>query len=203
MGFTGSLKLHIPCYENGKSIIGIPVKINVLYNGITDSEKQSFKSIIEPALSATLNNGYGVYAFDFKVTSFPSYWNYSIMTGIDYSFYFNKNITFLAEANIGLNINHITATKMKNRMGGTLIPEYSIYSMKDFNLVYKTKANLAYEIGGGILLFDHLSIGLFYTGYSPTQISFDLEADNISGDGERLTQKLQVSALSIQLGVHF
>lgn len=205
-GFNGSLKLHCPLYENGKSIIGMPLKIGVLYNGITDSEKQAFKSILEPAISETLNEGYGVYGFDFNVTKFPSYYNFSVMTGIDYTCYFNKNIALLAEVNLGLNVNHITSIQMSNRLGGTYLGTYSstpVYAMNEFNFIYKTKANFTYEIGGGLMLLDRISIGLFYTGNSPVQLSYDVDAANIS-DGENvLAQKLQVSALSIQLGVHF
>lgn len=207
MGFNGSLKLHCPLYENGKSIIGMPLKIGVLYNGITDSEKQTFKSILEPSISETLNEGYGVYAFDFSVTKFPCYYNFSIMTGVDYTYYFNKNIALLAEANIGLNVNHLSSIQMNNRLGGTYIGTYSstpVYAMNEFNFIYKTKANFTYEIGGGLMLLDRISIGLFYTGNSPIQLSFDVDAANISSDGESvLAQKLQVSTLNIQLGVHF
>jgi len=205
-GFNGSLKLHFPLYVNGNSIIGMPLKIGVLYNGITDSEKQTFKSILEPAISQTMNEGYGVYGFDFSVTEFPSYYNFSFMTGIDYTYYFNKSIGLIAEANLGLNVNHVTSIQMNNRLGGTYLGTYSstpVYAMKEFNFIYKTKANFTYEIGGGLLLFDHLSIGLFYAGYSPVQLSYDVDAANISGGESVLAQKLKVSALSIQLGVHF
>ena len=205
-GFTGSLKLHCPLYENGNSIIGMPLKIGVLYNGITDSEKQKFKSILEPAVSETLNEEYGVYAFDFSVTEFPSYYNFSVMTGIDYTYYFNKNIALLAEANLGLNVNHVTSIQMNNRLGGTYLGIYNstpVYAMKEFDFIYKTKANFTYEIGGGILLFDRLSLSVFYMGNSPVQLSYDIDAANISDGPARLTQKLQVSTLSIQLGVHF
>ena len=202
-GFSGSMKLHIPVYENGNSIIGLPFKFNVLYNGITDSEKQAYKSIIEPSVSETVNELYGIYAFQFNTTEFSSYWNFSLMTGIDYSYYISKTFALFAEGNIGLNVNHVTPTKMQNRLGGTYISQYNVYSMKEFNFNYATKTNFTYEIGGGILLFDHLSIGAFYTGNSPIQLSFDVDAANISGGESILAQKLQVSTLSIQLGVHF
>jgi hypothetical protein len=184
----------------------MPLKIGVLYNGITESEKQTFKSILEPAVSETLNEEYGVYAFDFSVTKFPSFYNFSIMTGVDYTYYFNKNIALLAEANIGLNVNHVSSIQMNNRLGGIYIGTYNstpVYAMKEFNFIYKTKANFTYEIGGGLLLFDHFSIGLFYMGNSPAQLSYDIDAANISDGPARLAQKLEVSALSIQLGVHF
>lgn len=205
-GFNGSLKLHCPLYENGKSIIGLPLKIGILYNGITDSEKQTFKSILEPVISETLNEEYGVYGFDFSVTKFPSFYNFSVMTGIDYTCYFNKNIALLAEANIGLNVNHVTSIQMSNRLGGTYLGTYSstpVYAMKEFNFIYKTKANFTYEVGGGLILLDRISIGLFYTGNCPVQLSYDIDAANISDGESVLAQKLKVSALSIQLGVHF
>ena len=88
---------------------------------------------------------------------------------------------------------------MQNRLGGTYIPQYSVYSLKEFNFNYSTNANFTYEIGGGALLFDHLSIGVFYTGNSPIQLSFDVDALDLTMN----TQKLQVSNLSIQLGYHF
>lgn len=202
-GFSGSMRLHSPVYENGNSIIGIPIIINVLNNGISDSEKQAYKSIIEPATSETLNEAYGVNAFQFNVTDFPRYWNFSLMMGIDYTYYISKPFALFAEGTVGLNVIHVTPTKMQNRLGGTYIAQYSVYSMKEFNLNYTTKANFTYELGGGILLFDHLSIGAFYTGNSSVQLSFDVDAANISGGESILAQKLQVSALNIQLGYHF
>lgn len=202
-GFSGSMKLHMPFYERGKSIIGVPLKFNILFNGIMDSEKQAYKSIIEPALSETLNEEYGVYAFDFKVSNFSRYWNFSIMTGIDYTYYISKPFALFAEGTMGLSINHVTSTQLQNRLGGTYIAQYSVYSMKEFNFNYNTKATFAYEIGGGVLLFNHLSIGVFYMGNSPVQLSYNIDAANISDGPDRLAQKLQVSALSIQLGVHF
>lgn len=112
----------------------------------------------------------------------------------------------LAEANIGLNVNHLSSIQMNNRLGGTYIGTYSstpVYAMKEFNFIYKTKANFTYEIGGGLMLLDRISIGLFYTGNSPIQLSFDVDAANISDGESVLAQKLQVSTLNIQLGVHF
>ena len=202
-GFSGSMKLHMPFYERGKSIIGVPLKFNILFNGIMDSEKQAYKSIIEPALSETLNEEYGVYAFDFKVSEFSRYWIFSIMTGIDFTYYISKPFALFAEGTMGLSINHVTSTQLQNRLGGTYIAQYSVYSMKEFNFNYNTKATFAYEIGGGVLLFNHLSIGVFYMGNSPVQLSYNIDAANISDGPDMLAQKLKVSALSIQLGVHF
>ena len=202
-GISGSMKLHAPVYENGNSIIGIPFIINVIYNGIADSEKQSYKSIIEPAISEVFNEEYGINAFQFNFTDYPSYWNFSLMVGIDYTYYISKPFALFAESTIGLNVIHVTPIKMQNRLGGTYIPQYSVFSMKELNFNYTTKANFTYEIGGGILLFDHLSVGVFYTGISPIQLSFDIDPANAFGEEPFLSQKLQVSNLSIQLGYHF
>jgi hypothetical protein len=145
--------------------------------------------------------------------------NYAFMGGIDYTHYFSKSFGLFAEANIGLNLAQITSSNMSNLLGGSLVyVDYNnyiqYYSGDGMEVNYKMKTNFAYEIGGGLFLFDHLSIGVYYTGYSPFQVSPVLREysnsssytfDNGSGEVvmETTAPKLKVSALSIQLGVHF
>lgn len=105
---------------------------------------------------------------------------------------------------------------MNNLLGGNVVyTDYQNYieyhSGDGMEVSYKTKANFAYEIGGGLFLFDHLSIGVFYTGFSPFQVSptwreyfsYSLLNGNNETYDEITAPKLKVSALSFQLGVHF
>ena len=142
--------------------------------------------------------------------------NFSLMGGVDYTHYFTKKFGLFAEANLGLNLAKITNSDINNLLGGSLIYEdygnYSQYYSGDgMKVRYKTKVNFAYEIGGGLFLFDHISVGVFYTGYSPFQVSptwheYSSYADEQGSNENEIVitaPKLQVSALSIQLGVHF
>ena len=139
------------------------------------------------------------------------------MGGGDYTHYISKLFGLFAEANIGLNVSAITKSNLSNLRGGTLAYlDYDnyiqYYSGDGMEVKYKTKVNFVYEIGGGLFLFDHLSVGVFYTGYSPFQVSptwreYSSSYANISGNYEDSIEitapKLRVSALSIQLGIHF
>lgn len=217
-GFNASMRLHIPVFEQNKDIIGVPLKLNVMYNGFTDIEKRHYREKWQ-SIGIMLNEQYGSNAYQFQVTEYSNYLNYSFMGGIDYTHYFSKSFGLFAEANIGLNLSQITSSNMSNLLGGAIVyvdyNNYTQYHSGDgMEVNYKMKTNFAYEIGGGLFLFDHLSIGVFYAGYSPFQVSptwreyingTSYTFDNGSGDAiiEITAPKLKVSALSIQFGVHF
>jgi len=217
-GFNASVKLHIPVYTQDKDIVGIPLKFNVMYNGFTDAEKRGYREQWQ-AISQTMNAQYGSNAYQYQVTKYSNYLNYSFMGGVDYTHCFSKSFGLFAEANLGLNLAQITSSNMSNLLGGSLVyVDYNnyiqYYSGDGMEVKYKTKVNFAYEIGGGLVLFDHLSIGVFFTGFSPFQItptwreysnSSSYTFNNGTGEAsiETTAPKLKVSALSIQLGVHF
>lgn len=215
-GFNASMKLHIPVYMQDKNIVGIPLKFNVMFNGFTDAEKRSYRELWQ-YIGSSLNEQYGSNAYQYQVTNYSHYMNYSFMGGVDYTHYFSKSFGLFAEANLGLNIAQITKSNMNNLLGGNLTyidynNHIEYYSGNGMEVSYKTKVNFAYEIGGGLFLFDHLSVGVYYTGYSPFQVSpiwreyssnFSDEYGNYEDNLEITAPKLQVSAISIQLGVHF
>lgn len=215
-GFNASMKFHVPVYSNDKDIIGIPMKFNVMYNSFTDVEKRHYREQWQ-TIGQAMNEQYGSNAYQFQVTKYSNYLNFSIMGGGDYTHYFSKSFGLFAEANIGLNIAKITDSDISNLLAGNVVyVDYNNYiqyhSGDGMEVSYKTKVNFAYEIGGGLFLFDHLSVGVFYTGYSPFQVSpswreysssYTFSNGNGDYDIEITAPKLRVSALSIQVGVHF
>ena len=215
-GFNASLKLHIPVFAHEKDIVGIPFKFNVMYNGFTDAEKRAYRELWQ-ALANITNEQNGTNAYQYQVTKYSNYLNFSIMGGGDYTHYFSKSFGLFAEASIGLNIAAITKSTLSNLRGGTLAyidydNHIQYYSGDGMEVKYKTKVNFAYEIGGGLFLFDHLSVGVFYTRYSPFLVSptwreysssYTDEQGNYEDVIELTAPKLRVSALSLQLGVHF
>ena len=217
-GFNASVRLHIPVYQQDKDIVGIPLKFNVMYNGISDAEKRAYREEWQ-SIGQSMNQQYGSNAYQFQVTKYSSYMNYSFMGGVDYTHYFSKSFGLFAEANIGLNIAQITNANISNLLGGSVVyldyENYIQYHSGDgMEVSYTPKVNFAYEIGGGLYLLDCLSVGVFYTGYSPFQVSPTWrEYSNSSsytfnnGSGETTMEmtapKLQVSALSLQVGYHF
>jgi len=218
IGFNAAMRLHIPVYKQDKNIIGIPLKFNVMYNGFTDLEKRQYREQWQ-TIGQTMNEQYGSNAYQYQVTKYSNYMNYSFMVGVDYTHYFSKSFGLFAEANLGLNLAQITSSNINNLLGGTLVyTDYQnyiqYYSGDGMEVNYKTKANFVYEIGGGLFLFDHLSVGVFFTGYSAFQVSptwheyingSSYTFNNGTGDAnmEITAPKLKISALSIQLGVHF
>ena len=215
-GFTASMNFHFPMYINDKDIVGFTVKDNVMFNGFTDVEKRHYREKWQ-SIGNMMNEQYGTNAYYYQVTKYSNYWNLSIMGGGDYTHYVSKSFGLFAEANIGLNIAAITKSNLSNLRGGTLAyldyeNHIQYYSGDGMEVKYKTKVNFVYEIGGGLFMFDHLSLGVFYTGYSPFQVSptwreYSYSYSDMNGnydDAVELTApKLRVSALRIQIGVHF
>jgi len=210
-GFNTNMRLHIPIYKHDKDIIGIPLKFNVLFNGLSDQEKKDMRTYYQ-SYSEFLNEQCGVNGFSYKVSKYPNYMNFSFMVGMDYTHCFSKAFGLFIEGNLGLNIASITNTVIYNNYGSTFIyydPDINTnYYSEDINTIkYQAKADFTYEIGGGLFLFNHLSLGVFFTGFSPYLVSYTnsytSNSINYEGTDVGFCQKLQVSALSIQLGVHF
>lgn len=208
MGYNASLKLHIPVYEdNSDNIIGIITKFNFLYNGITDKEKRDFRNKLE-YMSDLLNEQYNVNAYYYKVGQYSSYRNFSLMVGGDYTHYFSQPFAFFAEASIGVNLVSISDTKINNLYGGTFVYSegYTNYYSEDgTDIKYKDKINFVYEVGAGLFLFDHVSLGVFYTGFTPFQVEAEMKANSNYGSESTdiISEKLKISVLSLQLGIHF
>ena len=214
-GFLGTICFHVPVYAHDKDIVGVVIKDRVLFNSLSDDAKK--KSLLYwNTIASEMNEDFGVYGYHYDITKYPSYFNMAIMAGVDYTHYFSKSFGLFAEANIGLNVSGIFKSQLTNLKGGTyLFTQYEnnygyveYYSPDGANITYKPKANFTYEIGAGFFLFDHLSIGLYYLGFTPYQVSLNLTeySNKYDGDdyGDGLSSiKLKVSALSLQLGIHF
>lgn len=208
MGYNASIKLHIPIYDDyNDNIIGIITKFNFLYNGITDKEKRDFRNQLA-YMAESLNEEYNVNAYYYKVGQYSSYRNFSLMIGGDYTHYFSQPFALFAEVSIGMNLASISDTKINNLYGGTLVYSdgYANYYSEDgTDIKYKNKFNFVYEIGAGLFLFDHVSLGVFYTGFSPFQVEAEMSAHSNYGSDDMniISHKLKVSVLSFQLGIHF
>jgi hypothetical protein len=208
-GFNASMKLHIPIYRsnNHSDILGILLKFNFLYNGIDDKEKRDFRNQLEE-MADEFNAYYGTYAYYYQIEKYSSYQNFSFMFGFDYTHYFSKPFALFAELNAGFNVAHISSSVIKNLYGGSFV--YSegytnYYSEDQTNITFKSKLNFVFEAGAGIFVFDHISLGVFYTGYTPFQVTPKMEAISHYGTDEMevTSNKLKISALSVQLGIHF
>lgn len=211
-GFSASMGFHVPLLIQDNSIVGIIIKDHVLYNSFSDHEKQKCRALWD-GTAFSLNEQYGVNAYYYQVTKNSEYVNFSILGGIDYTYYVSKTFGLFADAGIGLNIAAITKTKLNNLHGGTLIfTDYNnhiqYYSADGAEISYKTKPTFAYELGVGLFLFDQLSLGIHFSGCTPYQVSPKIKEYSYTyeglGNGDDVTApKLQVSLLSLQLGYHF
>lgn len=211
-GFSASMGFHVPILIQDNSIMGITIKDQVLYNGFSDHEKQKCRALWD-GTAFSMNQQLGVNAYYYQVTKNSEYVNFSILGGIDYTYYVTKTFGLFADASIGLNIAAITKTKLNNLHGGMLIfTDYNnhiqYYSADGAEISYKTKPTFAYELGVGLFLFDQLSIGIHFSGCTPYQVSPKIKEYSYTyeglGSGDDVTApKLQVSVLSLQLGYHF
>lgn len=208
-GFNLSTKLHIPLYKdaNNNNIIGLILKFNFMYNDISDKEKKDYRLMWE-SLAEELNYMYGTNAYYYKVTKYPNYKNFAFMTGVDYTYYVSSPFALFAEVNAGINIASISNSEVENLYGNSFVyyaNHTNYYSEKKDEIKYDNKVNIVYEMGAGFFLFNHISIGVFYTGYSPYQVTSTINSTGVYGNDEMevTSQKLRISALSIQLGIHF
>lgn len=207
-GVNAAMKLHIPLSNNNHGdILGLVIKGNFMYNGISDEEKRDFRDMLDE-MAYSWNAYYNTNAYNYQIDQYASYRNYSLLCGIDYTHYFAKAFALFGEFNVGLNLASISNTVINNIWGNTYVysADHTNYYSETSNVVsYKTQVNAAVEIGGGLFLADHISIGVFYTYYSPFQVSGTITMSGAYGTDQStfVSQKLKVSALSLQLGINF
>ncbi len=112
----------------------------------------------------------------------PNYINFPLMVGIDYKCYFGHVFGLYAEGALGANLMYIT-------------PEGWTDALTEFRL----SSAFAWEAGGGILLGEHVSLGVHYFCLGDQKIEIK-DANAISS---MLTRQQNVNILTFRLGLMF
>lgn len=208
MGYNANMQLHIPVFNSKKgSILGILLKFNFQYNALCDDEKEDFQEYLDD-LSWAMNYAYNVNAYKYRVTKFPTYINTAFMMGIDFTHYFAKPIGIFVETDFGLNIASISNLEINNEYGNTFVYYYdyvNYYSDKTNTAQYDSYFTTVFEAGAGLFLVNHISLGVYYTRYSPFDVTGTMTTEGTYGHDESLIYAgdIQMSSLSFRLGVHF
>lgn len=208
MGYNANMQLHIPVFNSKKgSILGILVKFNLQHNALCDDEKDDFQEYLDN-MSWAMNYAYDVNAYKYKVTKFPTYTNTAFMVGIDFTHFFAKPFGLFAEADFGINIGSISNLEINNEYGNTFVYYYdyvNYYSDKTTTAEYDSYFTTVYEVGAGLFLVNHISLGVYYTRYSPFQVTGTLSVDGAYGHDESMiySGEIQNSTLSFRMGIHF
>ena len=222
VGAIIGFNLLFPVFKKNHHVIGVDLKNDLHFSTISQQEKEDFDNykvaFFQNFCDEYYNIPYGVNAYQWMVGHYSTYWNYSLKLGLDYTYYFNKNIALTLNGNLGLQLNMVSRTKLINRWGGTYInTEYieedgqyvRFYSSDGVYFKYKPTCSLVYEFGIGILLGDVVSLNILYSAGTAHKHNMEiLEYANkqydrgLNPDYDQ-TQKLRIQNLALQLGFHF
>lgn len=214
--------LHFPIFNKKHHTIGLDLKSDLQFTTLSQVSKENFEkyeiAFLQDFSDYYYNAAYGINAYKWMTGRYSSYWNYGLKLGLNYTYYFNKNIALLLNGNLGLQLNMVSRTKLLNMMGGTYITteyveEYGqyarLYSSDGMYYKYKPSCSFVYEIGGGVLLGDAVSLSVLYSAGSAHKHNMELlEYSNKKLDRSFKpvyveTQKLRIQYLALQIGFHF
>lgn len=171
--------------------LGITLGADFLYNGY-NSELKEFMDNLEDA-------GDDIDEFSFKK---PRIMNIPIMLGARYLYEVNDGFGVFGEAGVGLNIRTITSLELE------IEDEYYGEYLKE-TCDYKTAFTFAFKLGAGVMLAEHLSIGVDYYALGSSKVrakvkyEYDDHYDNYSGTGNFKSKALSCSELVLRIGYHF
>ncbi|MBM3418686.1 MAG: hypothetical protein FJY17_07185 [Bacteroidetes bacterium] len=119
--------------------------------------------------------------------TFRKYINIPVTGGLTYSFSGNQKVSFFCDLGIGFNYLKITDE------------EYE-FENEETKVILDPSTQLAYKIGGGLLLDDKWSIGLHYNGLGEHDVEGKIKYSD--GDTENFKgEDLKVSLLTLTLGI--
>ena len=135
----------------------------------------------------------------------PAYFNLSIYVGVNYRYQLNDIFTPFGEFGFGPDFLFIS-----KESGTMYFKDDKGNQTKDpmnFTFRYKSSTNLAWQIGAGTYLGQHVSASLHYSGYGKHKIinKSDNESAYLASDkqNDNTTQSRNIGLLSLRIGFHF
>ncbi len=182
--------------------LGITLGADFFYNGY-NSELKDWVSDLEDE---------GDDYFDEFTFKKPRIMNIPIMLGARYLYEVNDGFGIFAEAGLGLNMRMISPLKLEVEYEDTY--GYGYYNVTETDTYkYKAAVSFAFKAGAGIMLADHLSIGVdFYAlGSSNVKAKYTYEYEDDDPydpyseeeSGNFKSKPLKCSELVLRIGYHF
>jgi opacity protein-like surface antigen len=173
IGFNFGAKYQYQLNESG---LGLYLGANLNYNGLKKSLKDDMQELYDDMAGVDVD------------INFTKYLNIPVTAGLYYAYKANESVSLFGE--LGLGVDFLNMTDMKLEASGG-----------EIKFKHKTKSQLAYEFGGGLMIQDKYIIELQYCGLGKHNVSTKMEYDGGSEDfGD---SDLKVSLLTVSLGFKF
>ena len=176
--------------------LGITIGADYFYNGY-NSELKDFISDFEDQLDKE---------DDSYTLKKPRIMNIPVMGGVRYLYDVNDGFGLFAEAGVGLNLRMITKYKLEEEYENI----YGYTIEKEYEQKYDSSIDFSFKIGAGIMLADHLSIGLDYYSLGSSKVKAKWtnkytyeDGSSDETDGKFKSKELSCSELVLRIGYHF
>lgn len=161
-------------YKLNEAGLGLYAAANLNYNGL----KKSLKDDMDDAFSDLGSVDITYY----------KHINIPVTGGLYYAYKANETVSVFGE--LGIGVDFLKMTNMKLEANG-----------EEASFVFKSKAQLAYEFGGGLLLRDTYSLEIHYCGLGKHSSTGEFKYDG--GSEDMGDSDLKVSLVTISVGFKF
>lgn len=162
-------------YQLNEAGLGLYLGANLNYNGLKKSIKDDIQKTFDDM------------GADVDITYYK-YLNIPVTAGLYYAYKANETVSIFG--GLGLGVDFLKISDMKLKANG-----------EEMKFISKSKPQLAYEFGGGLLIQDKYIIELQYCGLGKHNVSNEGEYD---GSTEDLGDfDLKVSLLTVSVGFKF
>lgn len=142
-------------------------------------------------------------AYELKDCSKPNYMNLAAYAGINYRYSINDIVTPFVEFGLGSDFLFITKEE-------GVVTKLSTAATETVKFRYVPTSSFAWQIGAGTFLGNHVSMGIYYSGYGKHTIKYtDKTFGNVEGTDYARTTTIQpsqlrkIGLLSFRFGFHF
>ena len=173
IGFNFGGKYQYQLNEGG---LGLYLATSLNYNGLKKSLKDDIQVLYDDMAGSSVD------------INFTKYLNIPVTAGLYYAYKANESVSLFGE--LGLGVDFLKMTDMKMEANGG-----------EIKFKNKSKAQLAFEFGGGLIIQDKYIFDIHYCGLGKHDLSTSIIYDGGSEDlGD---SDLKVSLITISLGLKF
>jgi len=164
--------------------LSLTAGIDWLDNGLNQNAKDNLKSQI---------NTLGV--TDISI-SYVDYINIPVLVGFNYNYQADKFISLFGDAALGINYSTITDLSILFKYQGTQMKSTQTFT---------PKSNLAFQVGGGLLILNNYTIGLHYNmlGSYAFKGKVIMESAGQSQTENASDTNVKISTLTLAVGIRF
>lgn len=200
IGFNLGMDILFPI--NSVDGLGITLGADFFYNGY-NSELKDWVSDLQDSGDSTYDS------FSFKK---PKIMNIPVMLGARYLYETSDNFGIFGEAAIGINMRMISSAKIEYEYEDSY--GYGYYDVTEsYTYKYKTAVTFAFKVGAGIMIAEHLSIGIDYYALGKSKVNAKINYEyedndpndpwSIEESSKFKSKALSCSELAVRIGYHF